>query len=160
MALGLHLAAVWASARMAWVQKRPSWLALALATSLLALFRVSAASDSLRYGTPVDLGAEILAGVIAALIIFGMRTANQTLAALRRSESRHRTVLESVMDAVVVVDDRGEIVYANPAVEGVFGYEPHALSGCAFHFPGARRRALLSTRGRRWRVRRRRGRSE
>ncbi len=134
MALGLHLTAVWASARMAWVQKRPSWLALALATSLLLLFRISVAWDFVLYGAPVDLGAEILASVIAALILFGMRTASQTLAALRHSETRHRTVLESVMDAVVVVDDRGEIVYANPAVEAVFGYEPHSLSGCGFRF--------------------------
>ncbi len=131
-ALALHVAATCMSLRLARSSRRLSWSALALATVLLALWRFSAARDTLAYDIPIDFGTEILASVIALLIIIGMRTATLAHAALRRSESRHRTVLESAMDAIVVLDARCQIVYTNPAVEWMFGYRARELLGKPF----------------------------
>src|SRR5688572_7447517 len=129
------------SLRLAWSSRRLSWIALALATVLLALWRFSDAHDTLAYDIPSDFSTEILASVIALLIIIGMRTATLAHAALRRSESRHRTVVESAMDAIIVLDARCKIVYANPAVEWMFGHRPRELHGKPFSLlapdPGA-----------------------
>ncbi len=133
-ALSLHFTATYLSARLAWTStsRRLSWTALALAAALLAVWRVGAAYDTIQYGLAVDFGTEVLAAVIAALIIVGMRSATLAHAALRRSENRQRAVVESAMDAIVVVDDSGTIVYANAAVESVFGYRPKRLVGRPF----------------------------
>jgi PAS domain S-box-containing protein len=43
--------------------------------------------------------------------------------AARRSEARHRAVVESSLDAVVVMDDGGRVLDWNRAAEATFGYE-------------------------------------
>jgi PAS domain S-box-containing protein len=48
---------------------------------------------------------------------------------LRRSEARHRVVVETASDAVVSIDDGGAIILANPAIERIFGYNPGELIG-------------------------------
>jgi PAS domain S-box-containing protein len=48
---------------------------------------------------------------------------------LKRSEARHRLVVETASDAVISVDERGTITLANPATKSVFGYEPAELIG-------------------------------
>ncbi|MFC7140638.1 bacterio-opsin activator domain-containing protein [Halosimplex aquaticum] len=40
-----------------------------------------------------------------------------------------RTLVDSASDAIVTVDETGGIVFANPAVESTFGYDPEALVG-------------------------------
>jgi PAS domain S-box-containing protein len=42
--------------------------------------------------------------------------------ALRESEERYRAVAETAIDAIITVDNRGNIVFWNPAAETVFGY--------------------------------------
>ncbi|HEV8247284.1 MAG TPA: PAS domain S-box protein, partial [Polyangiaceae bacterium] len=128
-ALALYFAALWTSARLALSSRRLAWVALALATALLALWRLAAANDVISHGVRIDVGTEVLSAVIAALIIVGIRATARAHAALRRSENRHRTVVESAMDAIVVVDDAGKMVYANAAAQSVFGYESHSLKG-------------------------------
>jgi PAS domain S-box-containing protein len=49
--------------------------------------------------------------------------------ALRRSEERYRSVLETATDAVVSIDERGQIVFANPATTNTFGYEISEMIG-------------------------------
>ncbi len=49
--------------------------------------------------------------------------------ALRESEHRFRTLLESAPDAVVVVDDRGHITQINRRAEELFGYSEQEATG-------------------------------
>jgi formate hydrogenlyase transcriptional activator len=49
--------------------------------------------------------------------------------ALRRSEERYRSVLETATDAVVSVDERGQIIFANPATTNTFGYQISEMIG-------------------------------
>jgi PAS domain S-box-containing protein len=44
--------------------------------------------------------------------------------ALRESEERYRIVTEVSRDAIEVVDEAGNTIYVNPAVEQLFGYTP------------------------------------
>ena len=48
---------------------------------------------------------------------------------LKRSEARHRVVVETASDAVVSIDERGTIILANPAMKRIFGYSPQELIG-------------------------------
>jgi PAS domain S-box-containing protein len=48
---------------------------------------------------------------------------------LRRSEARHRVVVETASDAVVSIDESGAIILANPATKRIFGYNPEELIG-------------------------------
>ena len=49
--------------------------------------------------------------------------------ALRESEDRFRTLAETASDAIITIDERGFIVFVNPAVEKVFGYQPTEMVG-------------------------------
>jgi PAS domain S-box-containing protein len=49
--------------------------------------------------------------------------------ALRESEARYRTLTEVDPDGIVVMDDTGIIVSANPAMERIFGYTQEELVG-------------------------------
>ncbi|MBI2748060.1 MAG: PAS domain S-box protein [Burkholderiales bacterium] len=49
--------------------------------------------------------------------------------ALRESEEKHRLICETTTDAVLLVDARNRIRYANPAVRAVFGHAPEELVG-------------------------------
>jgi len=53
----------------------------------------------------------------------------QTSEALKESELRYRLLWETATDAVVLFDKTGQIHFANPAVEEVFGYAPGELVG-------------------------------
>ncbi len=60
---------------------------------------------------------------------------------LKRSEARHRVVVETASDAVVSIDESGAIILANPATERIFGYNPEDLIGkpLTVLMPGAMR---------------------
>ena len=51
--------------------------------------------------------------------------------ALRDSEERFRTLWETTNDAVLIVDERGIVQFANPAVFAIFGYTPQEMLGQA-----------------------------
>ncbi len=48
---------------------------------------------------------------------------------LREKESRYRLITDNVSDAIVATDDKGIIVYSNPATARLFGYTPAELAG-------------------------------
>ena len=48
---------------------------------------------------------------------------------LRTSEEKHRVIIEAANDAVITMDDRGNILLANPATRRIFGYDPIELVG-------------------------------
>jgi formate hydrogenlyase transcriptional activator len=49
--------------------------------------------------------------------------------ALRESEERHRSLAETATDAILTIDENSTIVFANSAVEKLFGYKPSELVG-------------------------------
>jgi two-component system cell cycle sensor histidine kinase/response regulator CckA len=48
---------------------------------------------------------------------------------LVEAEERYRVIAETASDAVISIDERSNILYANPATEGVFGYRPEEIIG-------------------------------
>ncbi len=48
---------------------------------------------------------------------------------LRESEATSRLILESMPDAIVIIDRDGQIVHANTQVETLFGYTPEDIMG-------------------------------
>src|SRR6185295_11526915 len=56
----------------------------------------------------------------------GQRAAKQ---ALLESELRYRLLWETSPDAVILMDTRSQIHFANPAVKEVFGYSPEEVIG-------------------------------
>ena len=49
--------------------------------------------------------------------------------ALRYSEENYRLLVETAPDAVISIDERGAILFANPATVRIFGYDPMELIG-------------------------------
>ncbi len=49
--------------------------------------------------------------------------------ALRYSEENYRLVVETAPDAVISIDERGAILFANPATAKIFGHDPSELIG-------------------------------
>src|SRR5262249_10462642 len=57
------------------------------------------------------------------------RERRQARRALRESESRFRTLVETATDAILTVDEDGRILFANRASERIFGYPVSAIIG-------------------------------
>ena len=41
----------------------------------------------------------------------------------------YRTLIENAAEGMLTIDEDSRIVYANPAVEDILGYDPAALAG-------------------------------
>jgi PAS domain S-box-containing protein len=48
---------------------------------------------------------------------------------LKSSEEKHRVIVEAANDVVVSMDEKGTILFANPATRRIFGYDPSEISG-------------------------------
>lgn len=66
--------------------------------------------------------------LVLSVFIANRRLA-QTAEGWRQSEAYFRTVLDSVADAIVVVNSNGQIAQVNPAALTLFGYPPQQLTG-------------------------------
>ena len=53
----------------------------------------------------------------------------QITAELRRSREHFRSITETALDAVITIDERGDIIYCNPAATGIFNVPEHELLG-------------------------------
>jgi PAS domain S-box-containing protein len=49
--------------------------------------------------------------------------------ALRRSEQHFRSLIENALDIIIIVDERGTVLFASPSIERVLGYSPEELMG-------------------------------
>jgi two-component system cell cycle sensor histidine kinase/response regulator CckA len=85
-------------------------------------------------------GTDILVEVASHPLDFGGRPARIVLAkdvtehhraedALRESEERYRVVAETATDGIITMNERSEIVFANRALENMFGYPAGELTG-------------------------------
>ena len=77
-----------------------------------------------------DANGEIVG---AATIARDITTQKQAELALRVSELRWRSIVESAVDGIVVIDARGRIEGFNPAAERLFGYREEEVVGQNVH---------------------------
>ena len=56
-----------------------------------------------------------------------------TLAALRASEEKFRSITAAAQDAIILMDDRGRITYWNDAASAIFGHSAEAVTGEMLH---------------------------
>ncbi len=80
--------------------------------------------------------ANTLALIGAFVLVFIIRMAGMTMAqkedaeaSLRLSEDRFRSLIQNSSDATLVVDERGDFLYASPAVIELFGFRPEEMVG-------------------------------
>ena len=52
---------------------------------------------------------------------------------IREREPRFRAITESVLDAIIMINDKGEISFWNPASERIFGYNSCEVMGKNVH---------------------------
>jgi PAS domain S-box-containing protein/diguanylate cyclase (GGDEF)-like protein len=111
-----------------------------LASAHFARDSVSIASIPLQPDNSyLGQGIGMLALVILTLTLLasslderlGTRTARM-LARLRESEERYRVLLDTITDAVLLVDEAGTIAFANPGAASVFGHGAQELLGQPF----------------------------
>ena len=76
--------------------------------------------------TPLDETGEREGTVIFFQDITERREAEE---ALHRSEERHRSLFDSIRDAILVADTDRKIIGCNPAFEDLFGYEVEEIQG-------------------------------
>lgn len=69
---------------------------------------------------------EILGSAVVLHDITGRRSEQRRL---RSTELRWRSIIESAVDGIVVIDSRGRIEAFNPAAERMFGYTEHEVLG-------------------------------
>jgi PAS domain S-box-containing protein len=81
-----------------------------------------------RNSVSVVPGTELMPGFLMALsedITERKRAEDE----LKRSEAKHRLVIETASDAVISIDEKGTIVFANPATKTIFSYDSKDLIG-------------------------------
>jgi len=59
----------------------------------------------------------------------------KTALKLQSSEARFRNVLEKNADGIIVVDNKGVVLFVNPAAEAMFGRRAEELLGESFGYP-------------------------
>lgn len=68
----------------------------------------------------------VLLAVLLSLSVAGLRRERDQS---RDNEERYRMLAESAPDAIIVIDERGEILYLNPAAEQTFATRAEVLRG-------------------------------
>ena len=89
----------------------------------------SGASDYLMKGNLARLVPAVERELRDAAVRKARRRAESEL---RNSEQRYRLLWETATDAILLMDTRSNILFANPAVQGIFSYEPAELVGKNF----------------------------
>ncbi len=92
--------------------------------TVLAAFTIYAA----RQGNGVALAGVSLVLVLLAVGLLAGRT-RTLFRQLQESEARYRSIIQSMDESVVVIDERGAMQSANPAAERLFGYTESELKG-------------------------------
>ena len=85
---------------------------------------------SMHISSEFDPDGEFLRTIAIARDITELKLAE---ASLQRSEEQFRAMAQSVIDAIIHIDEQGNIVYWNPAAEKMFGYAASEIIGRELH---------------------------
>jgi len=66
---------------------------------------------------------------VNTICIKDITSTKKTLESMRQTELRWRLLFESVVDVILVIDERGIILNCNPAIEKIFGYTQQEIVG-------------------------------
>lgn len=68
---------------------------------------------------------------VVALLMLGLvlRRNKQTMAEAKRQQQKTQSIMDSVVDAIIVIDDKGIVLEANRSLESVLGYSADELVG-------------------------------
>jgi len=107
----------------------PAFLSTALSALLIRLFLVHPVGSLHFSGDFASLermaGFVLVSMLISSFVSAIRRVRNE----LRDSEERYRMLAETASDAIIVIDEKGEILFANPEAEKVFGSRARELVG-------------------------------
>ncbi len=82
-----------------------------------------------RFDPRLEIYQWLVLGAVLAWFTFMGGYVSALRARMRKSEAFYRTMWETAHDAVLIVNNTGQIDYANPAVDVIFGRSPQALKG-------------------------------
>jgi PAS domain S-box-containing protein len=102
----------------------------------LPVIMVTAMNESDNIVQALELGANdyVTKPVDYAVALARIQTQMERRAAqeaLRKSESRHRAILESALDGILTVGHDGKVIEANWSAEAMFSLERGTMPGCA-----------------------------
>lgn len=107
----------------------PAFLSLACSALLIRVLFVHP-NGSAYYGSDYAgmerMGAFVLIAMLLSSFVAAIRTERNQY---RDSEARYRMLAETASDAIIVIDEKGEILYVNPVAERVFGSRSRELLG-------------------------------
>lgn len=117
--------------------RRAIWLGLYAVVGSTAAFTWSRLTNATTWTAGEAVLLVVISGICFLPLMWwllreatGAMTERRTLErTLQERESRYRHIAEGVSDAIVSTDESGVIVYANPAVERIFGYRPENVVG-------------------------------
>ncbi len=79
---------------------------------------------------PSGYSPELVADLeTAGLVLGAVMSQSESEAQRRRVEARLKTIVDSTLDVILSIDERGIILNANSALRAVFGYEPSECIG-------------------------------
>ncbi|MBT4138670.1 MAG: PAS domain S-box protein [Candidatus Latescibacteria bacterium] len=78
-------------------------------------------------------GLSILLMIVTGPLAYAMGKHRRAEAALRDSEEKFKQILNSVRDAILMMDPDGRVAYWNPAGETIFGYTSQEAQGKDLH---------------------------
>jgi PAS domain S-box-containing protein len=71
----------------------------------------------------------VLDGEIMSGMVMDITERKQAEESLKDSEERYRVIAETASDAIITIDEDSRIIFVNPAIEKIFGYEPERIVG-------------------------------
>ena len=112
----------------------PAFVSTALSALIIRVLFVRG-ERILQYGTDFQgmerMGAFVLVALLISSFVAAIRRERNQL---RDTEERYRILTESARDAVIVIDEQGEILYVNPVAEKIFGTGATQLLGKNLRF--------------------------
>jgi diguanylate cyclase (GGDEF)-like protein/PAS domain S-box-containing protein len=101
---------------------------------LIVMLDISAQKADFRrmVGTTAGLSALMLA-LLMGFLFHLLRKADAQFsfqrATLQMTEARQQAIFDTVIDGIVMIDERGRIELVNPAFHSIFGYQPDEVRG-------------------------------
>ena len=78
-------------------------------------------------GAPIQDTHGNVSGIV--MVFRDVTERRRSEAALRASEEKYRIVAETATDAIITINEQSEILFVNPAITTIFGYQPEELLG-------------------------------